>query len=96
MRHYAIVVQFKAKKGQQEALQSFLEEIVPIALESPGCIRHDLHQSLDHAQEFLFYEKWESREAHERHIARPEVQQWRSKLDRFLEVPFHQSFWVPL
>ncbi|OYK80343.1 hypothetical protein CbuD7E6568_04360 [Coxiella burnetii] len=92
-KYYTIIVFFKAKPGQELALKEFLTSIVDIALQSPDCIRHDLHQSLDDPGEFMFYENWIHKKAHEQHIARPEVKKWRSKLNDFLEKNYDASFW---
>lgn len=52
-----------------------------------------IEQYIDDSTEFLFYENWVSKEAHENHVRRPEVQNWRSELDNFLEKPYEVSFW---
>lgn len=69
---------------------------MPIALKSQGCIRHDLHESLDDDVGFLFYENWANKEAHEKHVLKPEVQKWRAQLADFLAQPYEVSFWETL
>lgn len=91
--NYVIVVIFKAKAGKEQVFKEFLASIIDIALQSQGCIKHDLHQSLDDPSIFMFYENWVSKEAHEKHVARLEVQMWRSKLNDFLEKSYDVSFW---
>ena len=92
-QYYTILIIFKAKPGQEKSFKEFLTSIVKIASQSPGCISHDLHQSVKDSSKFMFYEHWVNQEAHEAHIARPEVQEWRSKLNDFLEIPYEVSFW---
>lgn len=93
MGYHTIIVKFRAKAGREKDFKEFLESIIPIALESFGCIRHDLHQSLENRGEFLFYENWACQKDHENHINRPEVQEWRSMLNSFLEKPYEVSLW---
>ncbi|MCH9611760.1 MAG: hypothetical protein S4CHLAM102_02340 [Chlamydiia bacterium] len=92
---YAIVVRFVTGSGRREEFQGFLESIVPIALASPGCIQHDLFCSREHPNEFLFYEVWESKEAHEAHVERAEVGEWRKQLEEYLVEPYEAREWVP-
>jgi quinol monooxygenase YgiN len=92
-KHYIIVVIFKAKSGKELMLKEHLTSIVNIALKSLGCISHDLHQSLNDSSEFMFYEKWISREAHKQHVIRPEVIKWRDQLKIFLVKPYEASDW---
>lgn len=94
--YYTIIVKFKTTPDKREDFKRFLASIVPVALKSRGCIRHDLHESLDDAEEFLFYENWASKAAHEEHVVKPEVQKWRAKLAGFLAQPYEISFWKTL
>ncbi len=91
--YYTIIVQFKSAPGKEKELEAFLSSIINIALQSPGCIKHDLHRSIDDPSVFMFYENWIDKDAHERHIARAEVQEWRSKLDSFLDEKYQACFW---
>ena len=42
-----------------------------------GCLLYDLHQSLTEPSKLVFVEKWESREALERHFREPHLIAWR-------------------
>lgn len=92
-KYYTIVIFFKAKPGKEKRLKEFLYSITHVALQSSGCIKHDLHHSLNDPAVFMFYETWINKEAHEQHILRPEVQEWRANLHDFLAVPYDLSFW---
>ncbi len=91
--YYTIIIKFKTTPDKKEHFKRFLESIIPIALNSPDCFRHDLHQSLENGAEFLFYESWVSKAAHEKHVLKTEVQKWRAKLADFLVQPYEVSFW---
>lgn len=92
-KNYTIIVFFKAKSGKEKLLKEFLISITSIALKNHGCIKHDLHQSINDPTAFMFYETWISKDAHTRHTDRPEVQEWRANLNDFLAVPYDASFW---
>lgn len=93
-KEHIIVVFFKTSPGKEEMFRAFLTSINDVALTSRGCIKHDLHQSIDEPTEFMFYESWASKAAHEQHVARPEVKEWRDQLNGFLEGPYEASSWV--
>lgn len=91
--YYCIVVIFQTKSGKESAFKEFLTSIINIAMEHPGCVKHDLHQSIDDPSKFMFYEVWNDKQSHEQHVARDEVKGWRARLDSYLEVPYEVSVW---
>ena len=91
--HYVITVFFKAKPGKEKIFKDFLTSIIEVALESQGCLKHDLYQSTYDPGIFMFYEIWINKNAHEQHIARREVIEWRAKLIDFLEKSYEVSVW---
>ena len=90
---YIIHAVFEAKPGKESELKSHLTSIIKPALENPGCIKHDLHECLEHPGQFMFYEVWESKKDHDIHVSTPFVKNWRNQLDDLLAKPYEASFW---
>lgn len=90
---YTMTVVFTAKPGKEESLKKFLASIIPIATSSLECLIHELHQSPQNPHLFMFYEQWTSQQAHENHIARKDVQNWRKQLQTHLACPYEAIIW---
>lgn len=58
-----VTAMFTALPGKEEALLEATLENIPKVRSEEGCIRYDLHRSVDNPGQFLFYETWESRAA---------------------------------
>ena len=57
-----------AVRGQEQALRSAQERLVAETVKEPGCLRYELHQSLDDGRVLIFVESWESESAWRAHM----------------------------
>ena len=58
-----VVATLKAKAGKGHELRKVFEELERHSRKEEGCIKYDLHQSIDDPDTFLFYEIWTGEEA---------------------------------
>jgi len=58
-----------------EVLQA-LENMVVQTRKEPACLQYDLHQSLDDANLFVFYEIWENSEGLDLHFQQPYIREF--------------------
>jgi quinol monooxygenase YgiN len=70
---FALIVEFKAAPGKRDELKSELLALVSPTRKELGCIRYDLHQSVESPDDFTFYEVWASRAALAAHDASSHV-----------------------
>jgi quinol monooxygenase YgiN len=66
----------------------FLEnarDVIAATRREPGCITYDLCSSITEPNEFVFVERWESREALEGHFGTPHFLHWRQLCGEYLE-----------
>jgi quinol monooxygenase YgiN len=49
-----------AQPGKEAALRAAQEKLVAETLQEPGCLRYELHQSLDDGRILIFVESWKS------------------------------------
>jgi quinol monooxygenase YgiN len=59
----SIVAIATAVPGKEQALRSAQETLVAETVKEPGCLRYELHQSLDDSRTLVFVERWASEEA---------------------------------
>jgi quinol monooxygenase YgiN len=64
-----IVAICTAMPGQEKTLRAAQEKLVAETVKEPGCLRYELHQSLDDPCVLIFTETWASEE------------QWRAHMD---------------
>jgi quinol monooxygenase YgiN len=58
-----VVATLKAKVGKGPELRKVFEELVSYSRKEEGCVKYDLHQSIDDLDTLLFYEIWTGEEA---------------------------------
>lgn len=63
-----IVAIATASPGQEKALRSAQEKLVVETVKEPGCLRYELHQSIEDGRVLIFMESWASEEAWRNHM----------------------------
>jgi len=63
-----VIAQFRAKKGQEDALQAVLTALIPPTRHEPSCIQYDLLQDAAEPGTLVFVERWETEESLDRHL----------------------------
>ncbi len=93
MAEVAVVARLRAKTGQEEKVRRELLHLVDETHKESGCIKYDLHQSLDDKAQFVFYEIWQSKEALDDHLDTPHLVRLSSMIDElFAEEPVIELF----
>jgi quinol monooxygenase YgiN len=95
-RQVTVFALVKAKSGMEETVKKELSALVAPTLAEEGCINYDLHQSLDHAGHFRFYENWTSKELLDRHLQSAHVKRFIAKADQLLAEPPEITLWERL
>lgn len=67
------------KEGLEEQLLQELQKVQTASRAEAGCIRYDLHQSLDNST-FVLYEVWKDNEAVDSHIQSSHYQEYRANI----------------
>jgi quinol monooxygenase YgiN len=91
--YFTVVAHIKAKPGQEQQVKEALLALVGPTRRESGCVRYDLHQSLENSGHFLFYEHWQSRQTLEDHLQQPHIQEFLRRSEVLLAEPVALSFW---
>ena len=70
-----------------EKRADFLEDartVIAHTVKEEGCISYDLTSSITEPNEFVFVERWTTREALAAHFETPHLQEWRRVSDDYL------------
>lgn len=87
-----LMVQMRAREGQELLLEAELRALVTPTRKEEGCIVYELHRSADTSVGFLFHEVWATREAHTAHTRTPHFLRWNARKD-VLTASREASFW---
>ncbi len=90
-----LVVVLRAKEGQHPLLEAELRALLVPTRKEVGCLRFDLHGSVDQPGAFLLHEVWEAREHHTAHTRTPHFLRWNARKDALL-ASREAAFWHQL
>jgi quinol monooxygenase YgiN len=90
-----LVVTLRAKEGQHMLLEAELRALIPPSRKEAGCLRFDLHGSVDQPGIFLLHEVWGAREDHTAHTRTPHFLRWNARKDALL-ASRESAFWHQL
>ena len=88
-----LIVILRAREGQETLLEAELRAMVGPTRKEEGCLRYDLHRSIDTPGALLLHEVWNSREAHTEHTHSPHFLRWNARKDALL-ASRDATFWT--
>jgi len=68
-----VVGRVKSDEGKREELVRIGQAVAAASRKEAGCISYRVYEDTELANEFVFVEEWESREALQRHFATPHI-----------------------
>ena len=87
-----LIVILRAREGQETLLEAELRALVSPSRREEGCLRYDLHRSVDAPGALLLHEVWATREAHTEHSHTPHFLRWNARKDALL-ASRDANFW---
>ena len=87
-----LIVLLRSREGQETILEAELRGMVAPTRKEDGCLRYDLHRSVDTPGALLLHEVWESRAAHTEHTHSPHFLRWNARKDALL-ASRDATFW---
>jgi quinol monooxygenase YgiN len=87
-----LIVVLRAREGQETLLEAELRALVGPSRKEEGCIRYDLHRSVDSPGALLLHEVWASRDAHTEHTHTAHFLRWNARKDALL-ASREANFW---
>ncbi|MES0882350.1 putative quinol monooxygenase [Roseibium sp. SCP14] len=73
-----IIATMKTTQENRDALVEATRLCITETRKEPGCLSYDFHQSITDPLTFVFVERWQNRDALERHFATPHLATWRA------------------
>jgi len=79
-----LAVILRPRDGQDLMLEAELRALIAPTRREEGCIRYDLHRSLEGPAAYLLHEIWETREHHTAHTKTDHFLRWNARKDALL------------
>ena len=73
-----VVAELRLKPGTAETAAAEARKVVAGTVKEDGCLAYDFHLSVSDPERLVAVERWESREALERHNLTPHLLAWRA------------------
>jgi quinol monooxygenase YgiN len=87
-----LIVILHAREGQETLLEAELRALVNPSRKEEGCLRYELHRSVDTPDALLLHEVWATRDAHTEHSHTPHFLRWNARKDALL-ASREANFW---
>ncbi|MBF0318749.1 MAG: antibiotic biosynthesis monooxygenase [Nitrospirae bacterium] len=88
-----VIALIKAKEGMVDIVKRELLSLIESTRKESGCIGYDLNQSTETAGDFMFYETWASKEALDKHLAMPYIQNIIKRSPEIFSEPIRVTIW---
>ena len=79
-----LAVILRPRDGQDMMLEAELRALIGPTRKEEGCLRYDLHRSVEGPNAFLLHEIWETREHHTAHTKTDHFLRWNARKDALL------------
>ncbi len=84
-KEFFITAVVKARPKHREQVREAMISLLKPTRKEKGCIKYDLHESLDDPNIFLFYEIWANEECLTNHINSNHIKEYREKIACMIE-----------
>jgi len=89
----AVVAQIKAKDSMEEKVKQELVGLLGPTRSEKGCIKYELHQSVENQSFFMFYENWASKKDLDEHVRAPHIKAHMHKARELFAEPPKITLW---
>jgi quinol monooxygenase YgiN len=79
-----VIAELRVKPGMADRAIAAARLSVAETVKEDGCISYDMHQSVTDPERLVLVERWESREALNRHLETPHFKAWRAAGSEFI------------
>jgi len=79
-----LAVILRPRDGQDLMLEAELRALIGPTRKEEGCLRYDLHRSVEGPSAYLLHEIWETREHHTAHTKTDHFLRWNARKDALL------------
>jgi quinol monooxygenase YgiN len=83
-----IFARFHAREGKEDLVAAELRDAVARVSKEPGCLGIEVYRSLRDSRLFFLHSRWVDEAAFDRHVERPETNQFVDRVQPLIDHPF--------
>jgi quinol monooxygenase YgiN len=83
-----IFAPFHAREGNEEAVAAELRDAVARVGKEPGCLGIEVYRSVRDSRLFFLHSRWVNEVAFDKHVERPETNQFVERVQPLIDHPF--------
>jgi len=92
MNKHTVMIVLEAKPEKNIELKQALIDVIKPSRTEKGCLEYRLHQDVNNINQFILYENWESKEAHQEQFQKPYIINLANQMDGLLAKPYQVFF----
>ncbi len=96
MESISVHVLFEARPGSGNAAEKVLVQLQECSRKDPGCLQYDMHRHPENRDQFMLFERWESREMLDAHLKLAHLAEFENVVKDLLAREPQISFWQPV
>jgi quinol monooxygenase YgiN len=83
-----IFARFHAREGEEGAVAAELRDAVARVRKEPGCLGIEVYRSVQDSRLFFLHSRWINEAAFDKHVERPETNQFVDRVQHLIDHPF--------
>lgn len=92
-KEITVLARVRVIKGMEEGVKKELLSLIGPTRSEEGCLRYDLHQSMEDPSQFMFYENWASKKDLDDHLNMPYMKAHLRKAHEIFSEPPEITLW---
>lgn len=92
------IAEIKALPGKKQALFEKLAELIPLSKTEAGCLRYELHQSIEDDSIFTFVDKFANQNSFDLHCETDYIKQYFDeiipKISEYVKITLHKEIMI--
>ena len=83
-----IFARFHAREGKEAAVEAELRDAIARVRKEPGCLGMEVYRSVRDSRLFFLHSRWVNEAAFDKHVERPETNQFVDRVQPLIDHPF--------
>jgi quinol monooxygenase YgiN len=89
---HTVIVILEAKSGKEATLKQALINVIKPSRAEKTCLDYRLHQDHNNPAQFILYENWKNKEAHQEQFNKPYIIELINQITDLLAKPYQAYF----
>ncbi len=89
---HTVIIILEAKSGKDVELKQALMKVIKLSRAEKACLEYRLHQDQNNPNQFILYENWENKTAHQEQFNKPYIIELSKQINDLIAKPYQAYF----